>query len=197
MGGHGSQKAARNCLYVLYQHLLKVTSVKLVLVPGLWGTVTKTSLTKQERFCELIGDHWSKLRTLFTGVTCYMLTIAMSVKTIVIAMITLFGKRNHNHNKIQVGMKRCATSCDMDDTTNKKWLCLSLWKNRKRIQECFSSVTCKEIKEVAKGVMPAYCTVYIIKWTGRTFDPPTQVTIIAVIVYCAWTIDEHISIKKV
>ena len=36
-------------------------------------------MTKQERFCELIGAHWSKLRTLFTGVTCYMLTIDMSV----------------------------------------------------------------------------------------------------------------------
>ena len=50
-------------------------------------------MTKQERFCELIGAHWSKLRTLFTGVTCYMLTIDMSViiakKQLLIAMIML------------------------------------------------------------------------------------------------------------
>ena len=39
--------------------------------------------------------------------------------------------------------------------TNKKWLRSSLWKNWKPIQECFSSVTCEEIKEVAKGVVPA------------------------------------------
>ena len=43
----------------------------------------------------------------------------------------------------------------MDDTTNKKRLRLSLRKNQKPIQERFSSVTCEEIKEAAKGVMPA------------------------------------------
>ena len=43
----------------------------------------------------------------------------------------------------------------MDDTTNKKRLRLSLRKNQKPIQERFSSVMCEEIKEVAKGVVPA------------------------------------------
>ena len=45
-----------------------------------------------------------------------------------------------------------ATSCEMNDTTNKKQLHLSL---QKPTQERFSSVTCKEIKEAAKGVVPA------------------------------------------
>ena len=54
-------------------------------------------------------------------------------------------------NESQVGMKRCATSCEMDDTTNKKRLHSSLIKDRKPTQECFSSVTC----EAAKGVVPA------------------------------------------
>jgi len=57
-------------------------------------------------------------------------------------------------NKSQVEMKRCATSCEIDDTTNKKQLRLSLRKNRKLIQDRFSSVTCEEIKK-AKGVVPA------------------------------------------
>ena len=54
-------------------------------------------------------------------------------------------------NESQVGMKRCATSCEIVDTTNKKRLRLSLIKDRKPTQECFSSVTC----EAAKGVVPA------------------------------------------
>ena len=58
-------------------------------------------------------------------------------------------------NESQVGMKRCATSCEMDDTTNKKRLRLSLQKNQKPTQKCFSSVTCEEVKEAAKGVVPA------------------------------------------
>ena len=53
-------------------------------------------------------------------------------------------------NESQVRMKRCVTSCEMDDTTNKKQLRLSLWKNPKPIQERFSSVTCEEIKKAQK-----------------------------------------------
>ena len=48
------KRQLETALTCFYRDLLKVTSVKLVLVPAQWGTVTKT-MTKQERFCELIG----------------------------------------------------------------------------------------------------------------------------------------------
>ena len=66
-----------------------------------------------------------------------------------------FMTQSSSANENQVGKKRCATSCEMDDTTNKKWFRLSLWKNRKPIQEHVLSVMCEEIKEGAKGVVPA------------------------------------------
>ena len=59
-------------------------------------------------------------------------------------------------NKSQVEMKRCATSCEIDDTTNKKQLRLSLRKNRKPIQERFSSVTCEEIKKAKRSRASKY-----------------------------------------
>ena len=55
-------------------------------------------------------------------------------------------------NESQVGMKRCATSCEMDESIR---LRLSLQKNQKPTQKRFSSVTCEEVKEAAKGVVPA------------------------------------------
>ena len=54
-------------------------------------------------------------------------------------------------NESQVGMKKCAIICEMDDTTNKKRLRLSLQKNRKPTQEHFSSVTTR----LRKRVVPA------------------------------------------
>ena len=72
-----------------------------------------------------------------------------------LGMSEFFITQSSSANESSVGMKRCATSCEMDDMANKKRLRSSLRKNQKPIQECFSSVTCEEIKEVAKGVVPA------------------------------------------
>ena len=50
-----------------------------------------------------------------------------------LGMSEFFMTQSSSANKSKVGMKRCATSCEMDDTTNKKQLRLSLRKNQKRV----------------------------------------------------------------
>ena len=57
-----------------------------------------------------------------------------------LGMSEFFMTQSSSANESEVGMKRCVTSCEMDDTTNKKRLRLSLRKNRKPIQERFSSM---------------------------------------------------------